>query len=222
MKKATALPAADATPRQRGRPRSFDREQALERAMDVFWSKGFEAASLTDLTEAMGINPPSLYAAFGDKEGLFLEVVQRYHANSQQECPYADQPTAREAVESLLTFAATLFTEPDHPRGCLAVMAMMTSSTTSPRLQAMLMEQRTMARSKLRERIQRGIKEGDVPADTDASVLANLYSAVLAGISLQARDGASRKALLATVRTAMQAWPAPEAKSARRKAHAAA
>jgi hypothetical protein len=86
----------------------------------------------------------------------------------------------------------------------------------------MLMEQRTMAKSKLRERIQRGVRDGDVPADTDVSALANLYSAVLAGISLQARDGATRKALLATVRTAMQAWPAHEAKPARRKLRAAA
>jgi AcrR family transcriptional regulator len=222
MKKPSAPAPAPATPKPRGRPRSFDREQALERAMEVFWSKGFEATSLTDLTEAMGINPPSLYAAFGDKEGLFIEAVERYHASTQQDCPYADQPTAREAVESLLTFAATLFTDPGHPRGCLAVMAMMTSSTTSPKLQAMLMEQRSMAKSKLRERIQRGIKDGDVPPDTDVSALANLYSAVLAGISLQARDGATRKALLATVRTAMQAWPAAEAKPARRKLAAAA
>lgn len=213
-------PSAAARPR--GRPRSFDREQALERAMDVFWSKGFEAASLTDLTEAMGINPPSLYAAFGDKEGLFIEAVQRYHANAQQDCPYSDLPTARAAVESLLTFAATLFTEPGHPRGCLAVMAMMTSSTSSPRLQQLLFEQRSFAKARLRERIARGVKEGDVPPDTDVAALTNLYLAVLSGLSLQARDGASRKALLAAVHAAMQAWPAAPAKVARRKQRAIA
>jgi len=216
-KSAVHAPAATGAAKPRGRPRSFDREQALERAMDVFWSKGFEAASLTDITEAMGINPPSLYAAFGDKEGLFIEAVQRYHSDTQQNCPYADQLTARAAVESLLTFAATLFTDPGHPRGCLAVMAMMTSSTTSPRLQQMLMEQRAMAKAHLRERIQRGVKEGDVPQDADVTALTSLYSAVLSGLSLQARDGASRKALLAAVQAAMQAWPAGEAKPARRK-----
>jgi len=121
MKKSASPAPLAAAAKPRGRPRSFDRELALERAMDVFWSKGFEAASLSDLTEAMGINPPSLYAAFGDKEGLFIEAVQRYHANAQQNCPYGDLPTAREAVENLLTFAATLFTDPGHPRGCLAV-----------------------------------------------------------------------------------------------------
>jgi AcrR family transcriptional regulator len=223
MKKASAIPAADATaPKPRGRPRSFDREQALERAMDVFWSKGFEAASLTDLTEAMGINPPSLYAAFGDKEGLFMEAVQRYHTHSQEGCPYGDLPTAREAVESLLTFAATMFTEPGHPRGCMAVMAMMTSSTSSPKLQELLFEQRNFAKGKLRERIQRGVKEGDVPPDADVNALTNLYSAVLSGLSLQARDGATRKALLAAVQAAMQAWPSAHTKPARRKLRAVA
>ena len=223
MKKASAIPAADATaPKPRGRPRSFDREQALERAMDVFWSKGFEAASLTDLTEAMGINPPSLYAAFGDKEGLFMEAVQRYHTHSQEGCPYGDLPTAREAVESLLTFAATMFKEPGHPRGCMAVMAMMTSSTSSPKLQELLFEQRNFAKGKLRERIQRGVKEGDVPPDADVNALTNLYSAVLSGLSLQARDGATRKALLAAVQAAMQAWPSAHTKPARRKLRAVA
>ena len=95
-----------------GRPRAFDRDQALELALDVFWRKGYEGASLSDLTEAMGINPPSLYAAFGDKEGLFMEAVQRYHTHSQEGCPYGDLPTAREAVESLLTFAATMSFRP--------------------------------------------------------------------------------------------------------------
>ena len=148
--------------------------------------------------------------------------MQRYHSDSQQNCPYGDQPTARAAVESLLTFAATLFTDPGHPRGCLAVMAMMTSSTTSPRLQQMLMEQRTMAKSHLRERIQRGVKEGDVPQDADVAALTNLYSAVLSGMSLQARDGASRKALLAAVQAAMKAWPDSAAKPARRRLAATA
>src|SRR5258706_15799806 len=83
------------SPKPRGRPRSFDRDTALERAMEVFWRFGFEGASLHDLTEAMGINPPSLYAAFGDKEGLFLEAVERYQAKRGDACPYADAPTAR-------------------------------------------------------------------------------------------------------------------------------
>ena len=204
-------------PRPRGRPRKFDRDQALARAMEVFWSKGFEAASLADLTKAMGINPPSLYAAFGDKESLFIEAVQRYHENVRQSCPYAGEPTARAAVERLLVELATLFTDRSHPAGCLAVMAMITSSTTSARLQRMLADERVNARARLRERIQRGVKEGDLPRGTEITALTEFYAAVIMGMSLSAREGASRKALLAMVETAMRAWPAPEKRGARRK-----
>jgi len=208
--------------RPRGRPRKFDRDQALARAMEVFWSRGYEGASLADLTKAMGINPPSLYAAFGDKENLFIEAVQRYHENVRQSCPYAGEPTARDAVERLLTELATLFTDRSHPAGCLAVMAMITSSTSSARLQKMLADERAMARGRLRERIQLGIKAGDVPAGTDAGALTDFYVAVINGISLQAREGASRKSVLAMVETAMRAWPDSPKRPVRRVASVAA
>lgn len=219
---AEPSPPPAATARPRGRPRSFDRDEALDRAMDVFWSKGFEAASLSDLTEAMGINPPSLYAAFGDKEGLFIEAVKRYHARVQETCPYSDQPTARESVERLLTDLAHMFTDPHHPKGCLAVMASTTAASSSPRLQEMLAEQRAQAKARLRARIERGIREGDVPADADVAALTNLYAAMINGMSLQARDGVSRKALLAMVETAMRAWPAAPRRAAARRQRAAA
>jgi AcrR family transcriptional regulator len=200
-----------------GRPRAFDRDRALDRAMEVFWSKGYESASLADLTRAMRINPPSLYAAFGDKESLFIEAVQRYHENVRQSCPYAGERTARAAVERLLTELATLFTDRGHPRGCLAVMAMVTAGTTSARLQRMLADERAAARTRLRERIRQGVKEGDVPAATDVDTLTGFYAAVIMGMSLQAREGASRKALLTMVETAMRAWPALPRRGARRK-----
>jgi len=203
MKKVTYGPAR----RSRGRPRSFDREQALDAAMKVFWSKGFEGASLAELTEAMGINPPSLYAAFGDKEGLFVEAVKRYHANLQETCPYQDKATARESVETLLTDLASIFTDPDHPKGCLAVMAATTSASAGPKLQELLAEQRNQAKARLRERIARGVKEGELPPDTDVIGLTHFYAAVINGMSLQARDGVSRKALISMVETAMRAWP---------------
>jgi AcrR family transcriptional regulator len=214
----------DAAParRPRGRPRAFDRDQALARAMEVFWAKGYEAASLADLTRAMDINPPSLYAAFGDKEGLFIEAVHRYHENVRQSCPYQGEPTARDAVGRLLSELATLFTDRSHPAGCLAVMAMITSATTSPRIQKMLADERAQARARLRERIQRGVKEGELPAATDVVALADFYAAVINGMSLQAREGASRKALLAMVEVAMAAWPAPARPAARRRQKAAA
>ena len=220
MKKA--VPASASLRRPRGRPREFDRDQALARAIEVFWSKGYEAASLADLTKAMGINPPSLYAAFGDKEDLFIEAVHRYHENVRQSCPYAGEPTARAAVERLLTELATLFTDRSHPAGCLAVMAMVTSSTSSARLQRMLADERANAKARLRERIHRGVKEGDLARDTDVSALTEFYVAVIMGMSLSAREGASRKALLTMVETAMRAWPESSGRGARRKLAVAA
>ena len=202
MKRTNGAPA-----KPRGRPRSFDRDTALERAMEVFWRLGFEGASLHDLTEAMGINPPSLYAAFGDKERLFLEAVQRYEAKHGAACPYSDAPTARDAVERLLTYTANEFSKPSNPRGCLMVMAATTSSTSSPQLQAALAESRGAARARLKARIDQGVRDGDLPRGTDTSMLADFYATVLAGMSLHARDGASRKRLLATVAGAMRAWP---------------
>ena len=225
MKRASpaAAPAAKAAPRRpRGRPRCFDCDQALDRAMDVFWEKGYEAASLQELTEAMGINPPSLYAAFGDKEGLFVEAVKRYYSKVQGACPFADEPTARGAVEKLLTELATHFTSSNKPRGCLATMAMTTTATTSERVQKILSDEQAKARANLRARIQRGVDEGELPAGTDAGTLANLYGAVIAGMSLQAKTGATRKSLVAMAEAAMRAWPEAPRQASRVKQKVAA
>lgn len=200
----------------RGRPRSFDRDAALDAAMKVFWSKGFEGASLAELTAAMGINPPSLYAAFGDKEGLFLEAAARYESAVREACPYAEEPTARAAVEKLLTDLVGVFTGTGHPRGCMLVMAAATASA-SPRLQAALAERRANARARFKARIEHGIRVGELPADTDAGALANFYVAVIIGMAMQARDGATRKALIATVENAMRAWPAPKSSARPRR-----
>jgi AcrR family transcriptional regulator len=203
--------------RPRGRPRAFDRDQALDRAMQVFWEKGYEAASMQDLLAAMQINAPSLYAAFGDKEALFLEAVQRYHANVRAQCNCPGVHTAREWVELLLTELATLFTNRDHPRGCLAVMALMTAPASSPKVQRVLAQERDQAKARLRARIQQGVEDGELPRDTEVDVLADFYGAIISGMSLQARAGASRKGLLGMVQTAMRAWPPAPAK---RKAQA--
>jgi len=202
----------------RGRPRSFDRDAALEAAMQVFWEKGFEATSISDLTVAMGLNPPSIYSAFGDKEGLFLEAVQRYSDGNRESCPYYDEATARGAIEKLLTYSAHELTESCHPRGCLMAMATATSANCSDQLRKVIAQKRTSARDSLRERIRRGIKEGDVPAGTDAVALGDFYFTILAGMALQAREGATRKSLLATVEQAMSLFP----KSLRKPVAAAA
>ena len=192
----------------RGRPRSFDREAALDRAMDVFWRKGFEATSIHDLTEAMGINPPSLYAAFGDKERLFLEAVEKYQAMHGGKCPYAEEPTAKAAIEKLLVYSANEMTKSCNPRGCMMAMSAATCTSSSEEMRSALQERRAVSRERIKERIDRGMQEGDVPPSIDAAALADFYAAVISGMSLQARDGASRKSLLATVETAMRAWPA--------------
>ena len=212
MKKISRGPEAKAAKapkpkRPRGRPRSFDRDKALEQAMEVFWKKGFEAASVSDLTGAMGINPPSLYAAFGDKETLFLEAIERYQARRGESCPYCEEPTARAAVEKLLLYMADELTSTDHPRGCLLQTAAATATESSAKLQAALTAKRMSARAMLRQRIERGIKEGDVPSGADAASLADFYGTIIAGMSMAARDGASRKSLLATVENAMRVWP---------------
>jgi TetR/AcrR family transcriptional regulator, copper-responsive repressor len=213
MKRDLPAAQAQAAAKPRGRPRSFDRDAALEAALQVFWEKGYEAASISDLTQAMGINPPSLYAAFGDKEKLFLEAARKYAQARGSSCPYVDEPTARGAIERLLTYMARDLTEASHPRGCMMMMAAVTVTDTSPQLQKALAEMRTGARDRLKERIKQGVAEGDVPAGTDANALADFYSALMTGMSMQARDGASRKSLMATVAQAMSIFPRP-AKSA--------
>jgi AcrR family transcriptional regulator len=209
MKRTSALPnkAAKAA-RPRGRPRSFDRESALDAAMEVFWQKGFEGTSITDLTKAMGINPPSLYAAFGDKEHLFLAAVERYQAmRGPATCPYAESTTAREAVEQLLTWSANELCSDCHPSGCMMVMAVTTTSASSKQMQAAVAECRAGARARLKARIDEGAKAGELSAGTDTGALADFYATILTGMSLQSREGVGRKSLLATVAAAMRAWP---------------
>jgi TetR/AcrR family transcriptional regulator, copper-responsive repressor len=204
--------AAAKSPRTRGRPRGFDREQALERAMELFWRQGYESTSIADLTKAMGINPPSLYAAFGDKERLFLEAVERYgHSGQTPESILNEAPSAREAVERLLEAAAREFTDPCHPPGCMVVSAATNCSAGAVHVQAALAARRRTAEAKMKARIERGMKQGELPSRTDCGALAKFYCTVMEGMSIQARDGASRKSLLATAAAAMRAWPAKKA-----------
>jgi AcrR family transcriptional regulator len=173
--------------------------------MEVFWRRGFEATSLADLTAAMGINPPSLYAAFGDKERLFLEAVVHYEEVRYALCPYVEEPTARAAVERLLAHLADELPSPDHP-GCLMVMTMAITGC-SQELKDALAQVRAEVRGRFRERIERGMREGDVPAGTDAAALTDFYGAVVSGMALLARGGATRKALRATAGQALRVFP---------------
>ena len=191
----------------RGRPRSFDRGRALERAMHLFWRKGYEATSVSDLTRAMGINPPSLYAAFGDKERLYLEALGRYQQRRVESMAkwFDEEPTAMAAVRRLLTEAARELARAGAPRGSMLVFSAMQCSSDT--LQAELAERRAGMRTIIKARIDRGLREGELPRGTDTDALVDFYSAVFQGMSLQARAGVARRRLLATAETAMRAWP---------------
>ncbi|MFD3336296.1 TetR/AcrR family transcriptional regulator [Streptomyces sp. NPDC058700] len=192
---------------QRGRPRSFDRLTALEQATMAFWERGYETTSVSDLTRAMGISAPSLYAAFGDKKTLFEEVVEVYATSygAYGGRAFAEESTARGAIGRLLGEAAELFAEPGHPRGCLMISAATNCST--PEVEESLRARRNANLASFEARIQQGVEAGELPADTDARALARFSGAVLQGMSQQARDGATAAELAAVAETAMRAWP---------------
>ena len=192
-----------------GRPRSFDRDEALERAIAVFWEHGFDATSFTLLTRAVGIGAPSLYAAFGDKRSLFREAIDRYiHTYGAFTArALGEEPNAHDAVQRLLREAATAYTRPDRPRGCLLITAATNCSPRSADIAAHLRELRATGTRALEDKIAAAARAGELPGHTDAHALATFYAAVLQGMSAQARDGATRTDLESIVETALQAWP---------------
>jgi AcrR family transcriptional regulator len=193
-----------------GRPRGFDRDAALAAALRVFWTNGYEGASLADLTAAMGINRPSLYAAFGNKEALFAEALALYER--QEGAPLdrliEEAPTAREAIAATLRHNARVYAREGFPRGCLIVLSLMVGTPESAAVRALLAERRRAGTDALAARIARGQREGDVPPDADPARLAAFYTAVLHGMSVQARDGANEAELMAIAEAAMAGWPA--------------
>ena len=196
--------------RERGRPRQFDRAAALRRAMEVFWARGYEGTSVSDLTGALEINRPSLYAAFGNKEALFREAVELYdHVEGEAARRVLDEaPTARAAVEGMLRENAVSYADPARPPGCMIVLAAAVGAAESADVRAFLAERRRDSHEALRSRIQKGIDDGELPPETDAGSLAEFYVTVLHGLSIQARDGATAGALEHTVQHAMRAWDA--------------
>ena len=191
-----------------GRPRAFDLDVALDRALEVFWRKGYEGTSLPDLTGAMGINRPSLYAAFGNKEALFRKAVERYERGPASYAYKAlKQPTAREVVEALLEGVVALLTRPQNPGGCLMVQGALACGENAKRVRRELASRRAGGVAALRRRFQRAIDEGDLPASADASVLARFVATVMHGLAVQAASGASRKELLRVKDMFLRIWP---------------
>lgn len=193
---------------ERGRPRSFDRDAALHSAMEVFWTKGFEAASLSELTTAMGIASPSLYAAFGSKEGLFREAVELYGRTEGPQLwdGVEAAPTAREAIEGFLLATAAAFTRPGKPRGCLVTLSAVNLTGASPSVCEAMRKERGQGQRGLEARLRRAMAEGELPAGLDAGAVAAFYLTVQQGMSIQARDGATRDILEKVARGAMAAW----------------
>jgi AcrR family transcriptional regulator len=197
------------TVKQRGRPRSFDRGEALEQATRLFWTHGYDATSVADLTRAMGIGAPSLYAAFGGKRALFEEVVQAYQARYGDFAARAlkDEPTARRAVERMLREAAAEYTDPARPRGCMIISAATNCAPGSAEVEEYLRRLRNDNVRFIERRIEADVAAGVLPAGTDPRMLARLSGAVLQGLSQQARDGATRTELEAVAAAVIQVWP---------------
>lgn len=192
----------------RGRPREFDTEKALETALLLFWRHGYEGTSLSALTEAMGINVPSLYAAFGNKETLFRKALDRYLQRPASYLPNAlKAPTARRAAESLLNGAINMVMNPRHPDGCLLVQGALASGPDTESIQLELNRHRAGAEAAVRERFKRAVREGDLPRNTNPGKLARYIITVVWGLSVQAAGGYTRAQMKEVAEMALQAWP---------------
>ena len=191
-----------------GRPRSFDRDEALSSALKVFWTKGYADASMTDLTGAMGINSPSLYAAFGSKEDLFREAVRLYtetEGAALWTC-MRDAPTARDAIEGLLLATAEVNGESDRPRGCLLVLAGAHPDALPEGACDEVVKIRRDSFAAMEARLRAGQEAGEIAPAADPSAIAAFYTTVQQGMTFRAREGASAEELTATARAAMLAW----------------
>ncbi len=194
-----------------GRPRGFDKEQAVEQAMRLFWAQGYEATSLAQLKAAMGgLSTASFYAAFGSKEDLFREVLGRYlrsHGRVLGSLKDASLPP-RESIERALRLSARMQTDPEHPPGCLLVLAQSIGSPENRHLQAWVATEREANRADLQACVERAVASGELSRGTDAGALADVFNTFLVGLSTQARDGASHASLERAVSQLMSLWDA--------------
>jgi AcrR family transcriptional regulator len=192
-----------------GRTRQFDADEALDRALEVFWRRGYEGATLAELTRAMGINRPSLYAAFGNKEQLFRKSLDRYQTGPLSFLTEAlREPTARAAVEAVFDGFVRMQRDRDKARGCLIVSGALACGHEAEAVRRALARLRQAAVAAFRERFERAVREGDLPQGTDCATLARYVATVLNGLAVQAASGATEKELRLVAATALRAWPA--------------
>ena len=191
-----------------GRPREFDRDAALEAAMLLFWRKGFAAASMNDLCDAMGIRSPSLYAAFGGKEALYLEAVERYvQTIGPPVWDNLDGATARASIENLLLAGTkTLPKSRTAPAGCMAMLSAVGDEWPAT-IVDVVKKVRLEVLGRLRSRLETAVAEGELPGSTDTDGLSRFYLGVFQGMAVQAQDGATTAELKGVAAAAMAAWP---------------
>lgn len=200
MKSVTASP--------KGRPREFCVDQALAAALGVFWAKGYDGASMADLTEAMGITKPSLYAAFGNKESLFHKALDLYEAEKLQYTREAlNQPTARAVAEYYMRGAIDAQLSTCDPKGCLGVISVAACGAEAASIKADVIQRRASSNAALIERFERAKRDGDLPDHVDVGGLTSYLYTILQGMAVQASSGATRAELERVVDTSLMMWP---------------
>ncbi|MFE6038936.1 TetR/AcrR family transcriptional regulator [Streptomyces sp. NPDC056452] len=191
-----------------GRPRGFDTDEALERAMLVFWEHGYEGASLATLTEAMGISTTSMYAAFGNKEELFRKALERYTEGPSAYLDRAlEEPTALATATAILTGTIRTTTGPARPHGCMGVQSALAVGDSGRAVRDLLAAWRNNGCSRLRQRFQQAVDDGDLPPQADPGLLARYVTTLAFGIAVQAASGVSRGELQAMADAALRNWP---------------
>lgn len=196
------------TKKPRGRPLGFNHEQALESALQVFWSHGYEGASVMELADALGIKKPSMYAAFGNKEELFRKVVARYRAGPVAFVREAmNAGTARQVAEEFLTNAAEFLTSKCNSRGCLIIQGALSCGKDSEHIRQELISHRNNYESLLTQRFEKAKTQGDLPQNVISSDLAKYVATIHQGMSVQATSGASKEELLSVIKLALMNWP---------------
>jgi len=207
MKQKTAIIGRPSDGRPHlGRPREFDRDAALQIAVKLFCEHGYEGVSIADLTHAMNISPPSLYAAFGGKEALYREALASYQTHKNR--LHIENPgSIREEIDTLLRDTVRAATEPGYPAGCMVVAGMLNCAAEYQSLASTLTELRNARCKEFTGKLQHAIASGELPPDTDTEAMSRYLTALIQGIAIQAKDGATQAELFALVDIAMSHWP---------------